>query len=101
MQQKNVTHLQQHQTFSTPFGFAMSGLPSTLTLGTNTGSSPRSIVSDGTMISQSSILRPSTPANFTASTSVPSTTSQGIGASGSVLQNGEYGSTRNSPLNRQ
>lgn len=101
MQQKNVTHLQQHQTFSTPFGFAMSGLPSTLTLGTNTGSSPRSIVSDGTVISQSSILRPSTPANFTASTSVPSTTSQGIGTSGSVLQNGEYGSTRNSPLNRQ
>lgn len=102
MQQKNVIHLQQHQTFSTHFGIVMNGsLPSTLSLGTNAGSSPRSIVSDGTVISQSSILRPSTPANFTSSTSVPSTTSQGIGASGSVLQNSEYGSTRNSPLNRQ
>ena len=69
----------------------MSGLPSTLTLGTDTGSSPQSIVSDGTVISQSSILRPSTPANFIASTSVPSTTSQRIGASGSVLQHGELG----------
>lgn len=103
MQQKNVTHLQQHQqTFSTPYSIVMNGnLASPLTLGTNAGNSPRSIVSDGTVISQSSILRPSTPANFTATASVPSSTSQGIGASGSVLQNNEYGSTRNSPLNRQ
>lgn len=102
MQQMNVTHLQQHQqAFSTPFGIVMNGgLPSTLTFGTNAGSSPRSMVSDGTVISQGSILRPSTPANFTATTSVPSSASQGIGASGSV-QNSEYGSTRNSPLNRQ
>lgn len=102
MQQMNVTHLQQHQqAFSASFGFVMNGgIPSTLTLGTNAGSSPRSIVSDGTVISQGSILRPSTPANFTSTTSVPSSASQGIGASGSV-QNSEYGSSRNSPLNRQ
>jgi hypothetical protein len=41
------------------------GLASPLTLGTNAGNSLRSIVSDGTVISQSSILRPTSPANFT------------------------------------
>jgi len=93
MQWKNVTHLQQHQqTFSTYYSIVMNeGLASPLTLGTNAGNYPRSIVFDGTVISQSSILRPSMPANFTAAASVPSSTSQGIGASGSVLQNNEYG----------
>jgi hypothetical protein len=93
MQRKNVTHLQQHQqTFSTPYSIVMNGgLASPLTLGTNAGNSLRSIASIVTVISQSSILRPTTPVNFTTTASVPSTTSQGIDVSGSVPQNNEYG----------
>jgi len=93
MQRKNVTHLQQHQqTFSTPYSIVMNrGLASLLILDTNAGNSLQSIVSDGTVISHSSIFRPTTPANFTTTVSVPSTTSQWIDVSGSVPQNNEYG----------